>query len=190
VERFTTAFPLFLVALLAALSFWLERIVQVPSAARDGSTRHDPDYIVENFVAVSMGPDGRPLHQIEAKRMLHYPDDDSTRLESPRLLQFDGERLAMSIVAQTAQVSSEGKTVDLHDDVKAVRSATGNRSELVLTTDYLHVVPDDDFAQTERPVTIADANTKVTGVGLELDNKARTVKLMSNVRGTYVPPKK
>jgi lipopolysaccharide export system protein LptC len=31
-----------------------------------------------------------------------------------------------------------------------------------------------------------DANTQVTAVGLELDNKAKTLKLMSNVRGTYV----
>jgi lipopolysaccharide export system protein LptC len=190
VERFTAAFPLFLVAFLAALSFWLERMVQAPSAPRDSSMRHDPDYIVERFVATRMGPDGKPLHQLEAKRMLHYPDDDSTHLESPRLLKFDGDQLAMSIVAATARVSSEGKTVDFNDDVRAVRTATKGSGELVLTTDHLHVIPDDDFASTEQPVMIVDANTKVTGVGLELDNKAKTVKLMSNVRGSYVRPKK
>jgi lipopolysaccharide export system protein LptC len=186
VERFTAAFPLLLISILAALSFWLERTVQGPLPPRDGSARHDPDYIVDNVVGLRMGPDGLPAHRLEAKRMLHYPHDDSTQLELPRLLQYSGNELSFQITAKRALVSSEGKTVDFNDDVKAVRSATANRSELTLTTDHLHVVPDEDFAKTDRPVTIVDANTQVTAVGLELDNKAKTLKLMSNVRGIYV----
>ena len=176
--------------MLAALTFWLERLVQTPAPVRDGSTRHDPDYTVENFVAVRMGPDGLRLHQLEADRMLHYPDDDSTQLEAPRLLKYENEKVALSITAKRAHVSSKGETVDFQDDVRAVRSATPTQSELVLTTDFLHVVPDDNYARTDSPVTIVDANTKVTAVGLEFDNKAKTLKLMSNVRGSYVPKKK
>jgi lipopolysaccharide export system protein LptC len=189
VDRFTAAFPLLLVAVLAALTFWLERLVQAPAPARDGSTRHDPDYIVDNLVGVTMGPDGKRLHQLEASRMLHYPDDDSTQLESPRLYKYEDDRQALSITAQRAHVSSEGKTVDFDQDVRAVRSATKTQSELVLTTDHLHVVPDDDYARTDSPVKIEDANTQVTAVGLEFNNNARVVKLLSNVRGSYVKKK-
>lgn len=184
-ERFAAAFPVLLVAVLAAMSYWLERAVQGPAAPRDGSTRHDPDYYVQDFVARQLGPDGIAVHQLEAKRMVHYPDDDSTHLESPTLQRYTQGTLTLKISANRARVSSEGKTVDFHDDVKAVRLATPERSELTLTTDHLHVVPDDDFARTARPVVIVDANTKATAVGLELDNKAKTLKLLSNVRGTY-----
>ncbi len=185
-DRFTAAFPLLLVAVLAALTFWLEHVVQPPAAPNDGSTRHDPDYIVENFVAVRMGPDGMRLHQLEADRMLHYPDDDSTHLDAPRLVKFDHEAITLSITSRTARVSSEGETVDFQDDVRAVRTATPTQSELVLSTDFLHVVPDKDYARTDRPVTIVDANTQVTAVGLELFNEAKVVRLLSNVRGSYV----
>lgn len=185
-ERFFAAFPLILVALLAAMSYWLERAVQGPSPPRDGSTRHDPDYIVQDFVVRQLGPDGIAVHKLEARRMLHFPDDDSTHLEKPTLERYTVGKLSMRISADRALVSSEGKTVDFHDDVKAVRMPTRERSELTLTTDYLHVIPDDDFARTDRPVRIVDANTQVTAVGLELDNKAKTLKLMSNVRGSYV----
>jgi lipopolysaccharide export system protein LptC len=185
VERFTAAFPLLLVALLAAMSFWLERAVQGPPPPRDGSNRHDPDYIVEHFVVTQMGPNGIPVHHLEAKRMLHYPDDDTTHLEHPLLQRFEDGRLALRITAIRALASSEGKTVDFHEDVKAVRMAVGKHSELTMTTEHLHVVPDDDFARTDQPVRIVDANTQVTAVGLELDNKAKTLKLLSNVRGTY-----
>lgn len=189
-ERLTTAFPLVLVALLAALTYWLDRTVQPPATPRDGSMRHDPDYVVEKIVAVQLSPQGVRLHQLEADRMIHYPDDDTTHLVAPRFLKYEGERLALSIVANRALVSSEGKIVDFNEQVRATRPAEGKHSELVLTTEHLRVIPDDDFARTDSPVFIADANTKLHGVGLELNNKAKTVKLMSNVRGSYVRPKK
>jgi lipopolysaccharide export system protein LptC len=189
VDRLTAAFPLLLVAALAALTFWLERLVQPTTAPRDGTTRHDPDYIVENFVAVRMGPDGLRMHQLEASRMVHYPDDDSTHLEAPRLLKFEDDRMALSIKSRTALVSSEGKTVDFQDDVVAVREATGSQGEMTLTTELLHVVPDDDYARTDSPVKIVDANTQVTAVGLELIDQGKVVKLLSNVRGSYVKQK-
>jgi lipopolysaccharide export system protein LptC len=89
-------------------------------------------------------------------------------------------------VSDTAQMSSEGKTVDFYGNVRAVRSATDIRSELVLTTDHLLVIPDDDIARTDSAVTIVDANTNVTAVGLELNDKTNILELKSKVRGTYV----
>mgnify|MGYP003589057219 CR=1 FL=1 len=46
------------------------------------------------------------------------------------------------------------------------------------------------YHATDAEVTIEDANTKLTAVGLELNDQAKTVQLKSRVRGTYVPPKK
>jgi lipopolysaccharide export system protein LptC len=189
-ERWSTSFPLALLAMLAALTLWLDRTVQPPSTARDGSARHDPDYIVDNLSAVRLGPDGVPQHQVEAKRMLHYPDDDTTHLESPRYVSFEGKQPQISIVSETALVSREGGAVDFYSNVRAVRAPTEKNSELVLTTEHLRVIPDDHVAYTDSPVTIVDANTKLTAVGLELDDKAKTVKLKSNVRGSYIPPRK
>ena len=190
-ERWSTAFPLALLAMLAALTLWLDRTVQPPSAPRDGSARHDPDYIVENFSAVRLDPSGEPRHQIEAKRMLHYPDDDTTHLEAPRYLSYAaGKNPDITIVSETALVSREGGTVDFHGHVRTVRAATEHSSELVLTTDHLRVIPDDHVAFTDSAVTIVDANTKLTAVGLELNDKTKTVQLKSRVRGTYTPPKK
>ena len=38
---------------------------------------------------------------------------------------------------------------------------------------------------TDQPVTITDAHTKVSAVGLELNSETRILKLLSSVRGTY-----
>jgi len=53
----------------------------------------------------------------------------------------------------------------------------------------LHVVPDDDIAETDKPVQIQDANTLITSVCLEFNNRTRILKLLSNVRGRYENPK-
>ena len=189
-ERWSTAFPLALLAMLAALTLWLDRTVQPPTTPRDGSARHDPDYIVDNLSAVRLGIDGAPRHRIEAKRMLHYPDDDTTHLEAPRYLSYAGKHPQITIVSDTALLSREGGTVDFNGNVRTVRAATEKQSELVLTTEHLRVIPDDHFAYTDAAVNIEDANTKLTAVGLELDDQAKTLKLKSRVRGTYVSPKK
>lgn len=189
-ERWSTVFPLALLAMLAGLTLWLDQIVQPSITARDGSTRHDPDYIVDNLSAVRLGLDGAPRHRVEAKRMVHYPDDDTTHLEAPRYASFAGQRPEITIVSNTALVSREGGTIDFNGNVRTVRAATDRQSELVLTTEHLRVIPDDHIAYTDAEVTIEDANTKLTAVGLELNDQAKTVQLKSRVRGTYVPPKK
>jgi len=64
---------------------------------------------------------------------------------------------------------------------------------LTLTTDYLHVIPKLERAETDRPVTIRESRGIIEAVGLELDNKTKTLKLKSRVTGSFEPsalPKK
>ena len=44
--------------LLVGLTLWLNNLVQAPTARADGSLRHDPDLIVENFSARKLGESG------------------------------------------------------------------------------------------------------------------------------------
>jgi lipopolysaccharide export system protein LptC len=86
-------------------------------------------------------------------------------------------------------LSSNGENAYLIDDVRLVRSPYDDKSEMTMLTSWLHVIPDDNFAQTDRPVKIYDANTLINSVGLEFNNETRILKLLSTVRGTYEKPK-
>lgn len=183
--RLSAWFPVALLAILAAVTVWLDREVQPPEAAADSKTRHDPDYIVENFSATRVGPDGRPQHTLHARRMAHYPDDDTTHLDAPRLVSFRGKAEAVTVTAKTALLSSNGENAYLNDDVRLVRAAREKNSELVVETTWLHVMPEAHIAQTDREVRISDANMLITAVGLELNSETRVLKLLSNVRGRY-----
>lgn len=188
-QRLTSLFPIALLLAVAAVTVWLDRQVQPPERARDGKARHDPDYVVENFSATRIGADGVPRYTLSARRMVHYPDDDSTYLDAPKLVSYSNAGTTMTATSKNAMLSSNGENAYLTDDVRLVRSAYADKSELTVRTSYLHIIPDDDIAKTDKPVQIYDANTLITSVGLEFNNQTLILKLLSNVRGTYEKPK-
>lgn len=189
-ERFAAWFPLLLLALLAALTFWIDRTVGPPAPTPDGTTRHDPDFMADKIFAIRMTPDGQIKHTLFAEKMIHYPDDDTTHLASPVFISHATANSPVTIMAKQGLVSSEGENVYFMDNVRAVRAPYDNKSELVVRTNYLHIVPDDNIAKTDQPVTISDANIVVDAIGLELNNETRILKLHSRVRGIYEQNKK
>jgi len=188
IERLTGAFPFLLLAALAALTFWLDRTVQPPPRGTPGPIRHDPDYIVDNLAALRTNEAGVAVYTLSAKRMVHYPDDDTTLLTHPHFVTYRSSQ-PVTITSSEALLSSNGENVYFKDDVKVTRAAQGTQSELVMRTTYLHVIPDDNIAKTDRHVTITDAATVVNAVGLELNSETRVLKLLSRVQGTYDPTK-
>jgi lipopolysaccharide export system protein LptC len=178
-----------LLGLLGA-TYWLNQQVQPEAIRPDSSKRHDPDAIMENFSAIKLNEQGVPHFIVTARKMQHYPDDDSTILEVPRLTALPADHPAIHAIAKRGIVSSKGDEVFLHDDVEVLREASTQQGELTLQTEYLHIIPDKDLADTDRAVTIVDAHNTVHAIGLEMNNKARTLKLLSQVKSEHVPRKK
>jgi lipopolysaccharide export system protein LptC len=186
-ERIGSFFPFILLALVAGLTFWLERLVQPFETAGSSVVKHDPDYIVDGLSATEMDPQGRVKHTLRAKRMTHYPDDDVTTLEEPRLVTYSQGRAPVSVSSRDAHMSANGEDVYFENDVRVVRAPAGNQGELVVETAYLHVIPDDNIAKTDRPVTIRNAMGVVHASGLELNSETRVLNLQGRVKGTYRP---
>ena len=187
-DRLAVIAPLLLVGLLAGLSFWLDRIAQ-PAARGTGASRHDPDYIVDGLTSMRMGTSGTADYTLSAAKMMHYPDDDFTVLTTPKFVSYRSAKAPVTITASQAVVSANGEHVYFQDNVLVTRAADREISELVVRTAFLHVMPDNNLARTDRTVTITDAATTVTAEGLELDSETRVIKLFSRVRGTYDPGK-
>jgi len=185
-DRLATLAPLLLIGLLAALTFWLDQIAQ-PPARYTSTSRDDPDFIVDKLSAVMLSPAGTPSYTLSAQKMTHFPEGDTTLLAAPKFVSYGAVKAPVTITAKEAVVSANGQHVYFQDDVRVTRAAHGTASELVVRTAFLHVIPDDNLARTDRTVTISDASTTVTAEGLELNNETRVIKLLSNVRGTYDP---
>ncbi|MBI5436271.1 MAG: LPS export ABC transporter periplasmic protein LptC [Nitrosomonadales bacterium] len=173
--------------LLLAATYWLNQQVQPMPPKPDSSKRHDADFIISKFSATALNEQGVPRFLMSAQKMVHYPDDDSTRLDEPQLSSFNAGRPPVYTSARQGEVSSKGEEVFLRDEVKLVRAASATQSEMTFTTTYLHVIPDRDLADTDRPITMVDAYNTVHAVGMQFDNKARVVKLLSHVRSQHAP---
>jgi lipopolysaccharide export system protein LptC len=186
-DRFGSWFPLVLLGFVAALTFWLDRVVQPPGRSLSSIVRHDPDYVVDGLSAVRTDQQGRVKDTLRAQKMTHYPDDDVTVLEAPRLMTYAEDRTPVSVTSRNALMSGNGENVYFENEVRVVRAATGKDGELVLETEYLHVIPDANTAKTDRPVTIRNAAGVVTASGLELNSETRVLKLQGRVKGVFEP---
>ncbi|HYR05379.1 MAG TPA: LPS export ABC transporter periplasmic protein LptC, partial [Gallionella sp.] len=160
---------------LLGVTYWLNQQVQPESVKSGSGKRHDPDAIMENFSAIKLNEQGVPHFIMAAKKMQHFQDDDSTVLEVPRITALSAERPAIHIIAKQGIVSSRGDEIFLHNDVEILREASVRQEELTLHTEYLRIIPDRDWADTDRAVTIMDAHNTVHATGMEMDNKARTL---------------
>lgn len=173
--------PLILLTLLAALTFWLERA----SRGDDNDNikgRHDPDFVVDNFTLRRFNLDGGLQHSLSAKKMQHYPDDDSTSVFDPALT-FFGNSSPTRLSAQQARISKDGKQVRLSNDVRVVREASADHPELLVSTAEMVVYPDDEIARSSVPVSITQGHSVITGSGMEVDNRTQTYTLMGPVQG-------
>ena len=177
--------PLIPPLLLLAGTYWLNQQVQPIPTKPDSSKRHDIDYAVSNLSSVSLDEHGQARYVMTTEKMWHYPDDDSTHLQSPRMVSLHNGRAPMVIWADTGEISSRGEEVFLYNNVKVMRLGDDTQSAMDFSTDYLHVLPEKDQADTDHPVTMVTSRDTVHATGMTLDNKSRLVNLLSNVRATH-----
>lgn len=181
-DRAASLFPLVMLLLLAALTFWLNRVVQGDNPR--GPQRHDPDYWVERFEVRRFDVQGRLQHTLVAEKLLHYADDDTTVVTAPHITYHQPPLSEIS--ARMAYIGRDGREIDLVDDVRVVRqSAFRSSPPTVLATKTLKVFPDDEKGRTSDPVAITQGKSVIIGSGgLELDNRSGISVLHGHVTGT------
>ncbi|WP_374339402.1 LPS export ABC transporter periplasmic protein LptC [Leeia sp.] len=190
--QFLKGAPWFLVlvlALLSGLAAWLERVVNAPAAARDGSSRHDPDYIIEQFEAQRYGPAGNLEYRLTAAHLEHYPDTDSSELRDARLVQMLPNQPQLVIVASRATLDRSQKRVIFNEGVIITQAAWQKQLPITLTTRNLTVWTDRKLAQTEAPLQLVQGSSRVDAVGMVMDQQARKITLKHHVRANYVQAK-
>ena len=112
-------------AALAALSWWLPNALAPRDDLLDSESRHDPDYIIENFTATEMDALGWRKHELRAARLAHYADDDSADLVQPYLVQFAPDSAPVHTRADRGRISPDGKEILMQGNVRVTRGVKG-----------------------------------------------------------------
>lgn len=186
----TRLFPLLLMLALAALTFWLERTVREEEGVHPSLRRHDPDYIVDKLTHTRFNAQGAVESTLVALKMLHYPDDDSTDLVAPYLVQTKPNEPRVTLTADRGAVSQDGEEVFLYDNVLLVREAGPERPETRMRTSFMHLARGGSVIRSDREVVVTEEDRVLSGRGMEYYNDSAQLFLHERVRGRFEPKKK
>jgi lipopolysaccharide export system protein LptC len=184
IDRNAFWLPLVILALLAALSFWLEQTIQEAgkSYKKNGQA---PDAIIENFKASSTDEAGIPRYRLTASKLSHYPANDLTLLEQPQFTHLHTKQGEMIVSSRHASVSARGEEVIFTDNVSLRRMAYAGRGILSVESQSLKVLPDQEQIISLQPVTIAAPGLQVSAMGMQLSGKTRILKLKGRVKARF-----
>jgi lipopolysaccharide export system protein LptC len=147
--------PMGILLTLAATSFWLKGVVD--GSQRSGITlaRHDPDLIVYSFLAHQLGTNGELRQTLGAKRMQHYPDDDSSVYEDVELKSFEQGQPPLIIHADQGERLPDSEMVIFTGHAVLTRLGVGpNDPPYILKSERLEVFPNQKQGNSPVPVTI------------------------------------
>ena len=181
----TAAFPIGLLAVLAALSYWLAVVSAADPVDIGGRFRHDPDTIIRQFDGISYDAQGNRKAGLIGAELRHYPDDESSVIQKPFLRRFSVNADASTVTAHQAVVNSDGSEVDLTGDVRAYRPAQGGKAAVTLTAPHKLVLVDEERARTPGFARIQQGNSWISGSGFDADNVTQVFNFHSNVTGSY-----
>ncbi|MCS6787494.1 MAG: LPS export ABC transporter periplasmic protein LptC [Thiobacillaceae bacterium] len=179
--------PLILAAALAALAWWLNQIASRPLTMSEAAFRHEPDLIIDRFAATAYDHQGYPRYVLSAEQLRYYPDDETTELTGPHFRMQARAAPSVQALAQRGLISPRGEHVHLLGQVQVIRAATAQTPELTMTTEYLHVTPEAQLLQTDKPVELRQGGTHLRADRMVLDGRARRLELAGGVKAVYAP---
>ena len=175
-----------LVCIAVASSVWLvqlgEREEQV--ARFEG---HAPEMTMEEFDVIDMGKDGSPLRRLSAAYMAQYIDTQTKELTRPHLVVYQDDAQPWHVASKRGWVSADNDVLMLLGKVDIWRNYPDGRREIHIETEDLRVVPDEEYAETELPVTISTPESLTRGTGMRAYLGESRVQLLSSVRTTINP---
>lgn len=189
-RRLPALLTLALVLLLAGASYWALEVAQRPAASAPmRAARIDPDYIIDQFSYVSVAADGKAEYVVEGERLVHDPVSDSNLVEQPRVRSYTRDRAPMTLSSRTARINRDHSEIRLFDDVHLELPETRDQESLVVDSDFMLVLPQQDVVKTDRPVRARIGESTLNGVGMVADSRQRALTLNSRVSATFEQPR-
>ena len=160
---------LFILALLigaAAGSAWLLNWLSADTDSGPRAAANAPDYYLEDFTTLTMDENGKPKNRLSAAHLAHFPHDDSTEMDKPRMEIFREEQLPLYINAEKGRMAGDGDTIHLYGIVKMWEYDDTGRQVLEVSTSRVKVLLEEEYAETENYATIVTGTSVITGTGL------------------------
>jgi lipopolysaccharide export system protein LptC len=127
------------IAVMFGLSLWLQMNFLKPTLPQNGTViSHEPDYYIHKFTATGRDANGI-AYVLEAKRLAHFPDDNTALLDEPRLVQYDEDKSARTTFSDSGLVYENCTKILLQGNVQVTQGATDKAVGSVTSADRMTI---------------------------------------------------
>jgi len=129
--------------------------------------KSEPDLYMINATITQFDKLGQLRHRIRADKFTHYPLTDITRLLKPHVILYNESDPPWQIESLEGRIlpTENNDIVELWDEVFA-KQKNSDGQFIHIRTDFLTIIPADDYAETDQIVTINDNNATTTAAGM------------------------
>ena len=127
------------IVVMIGLSLWLQANFFKPKLHQNPPTiSHEPDYYIDIFTATGHDSNG-VAYVLEAKRLEHFPDDNTSELDKPKLRQYNEGELSRTTSSDYGKLLEDGITIELKGNVQVTQGATDTAVDSVTSADRMTI---------------------------------------------------
>ena len=127
------------IAVMFGLSLWLQMNFLKPTLPQNEAViSHEPDYYIHKFTATGRDANGI-AYVLEAKRLAHFPDDNTALLDEPRLVQYEQDTSSRTTSSDSGLVYENGTKILLQGNVQVTQGATDTAVGSVTSADRMTI---------------------------------------------------
>jgi len=187
-DRLTIYLPLILFGLLALGSWWLVRSMpELLPPGIDRQLRQDPDYQLEKFTVKSFNASGHMTREISGQSATHFPARQELHIQDIRLFAENEVGTRIEAQAQKGVSLEKEQQVNLSGNVVVVRLADTQGPRMVMKSQTVTALVDEDRLVSNTPVEIVRGGDVVTAQSMDFDTRNGQYKLQGQVKSTLAP---
>ena len=183
--------PLILMSALTLATFWLVQKNTPPEKSTLERVRlHEPDYIINGGALSALNEFGNTKYRILGKKVIHYDDDASIDILTPRMRFFQLDKAPVTVKSDAGHLDGDLTVLDLINNASIFRpaqAATASQAatlRMLASSTYFKVLINDDIIETNRPMTLEQGmSTMHSTEGGKFNNVEQSMTLLGQVKG-------
>ena len=183
--------PLLLMGLLTLLTFYLvEKNTPQEKSTIERVRLHEPDYTIKEGILTALNELGMTKYRVNGKKLIHYDDDASINILTPRMRLFQRDKAPVTVKADTSHLDGDLTIMDLYDNAEIFRPAQAATDtqpaslRMLASSSYFKVFINDDIIETDRPVTLEQGMSIMNSTaGGTFNNVDQSMRLAGQVKG-------
>lgn len=183
--------PLLLMGLLTLITFWLVEKNTPPEKSAVARARlHEPDYTIQEGTLSALNEVGATKYRVTGKKLIHYDDDASIDILTPRMRLFQPDKPPVTVKADTGHLDGDLTIMDLYDNAEIFRPAQAATEtqpaslRMLASSSYFKVLINDDIIETDRPITLEQGMSIMNSTaGGRFNNVDQSMALSGQVKG-------